>query len=270
MKAKEFSIKINRFSLTCLSSIQIYFLISFLLFANTSGNAQNGYGFSRAKGLSLIHPRGDDSLSREIRKHEDLETELELYPLNIIRPGDPVVKHEAMFDYHLYSNNEKLLGGVRFFADANTHYEGARDMKDLIMYTEGYFGTKIFQLGAEVGSITGQEFLSIGPQITAYDNLVFKRVSLISRVFPDYVFGYEYTTQELKLFHIFKLSSTGMGRATFPTNQMVIQASLWISLEKLRGVFFGVEYEHNNATYFNNNKFETNDELFFGVKFELF
>lgn len=270
MKAKRFSNGSFGDRVMAVKKKPLVFTITFVFYLVQFNYAQNGYGFTHAKGTSLIHPRGDDSLSRKIRKHEDLETELELYPLNLIRPGDPVVKNEAMFDYHLYSNNEKLLGGVRFFADANTHYESSREMKDLIMYTEGYFGYKYFQIGAEVGSITGEEYLSIGPQITAYDNLIFKRVSIISRIVPDYVLGYEYTTQELKLFHVFKLSSTGMGRIALTSKQMVIQASAWISLEKLKGVFFGVEYEYNNATYFNNNKFEVNNELFFGVKFELF
>lgn len=210
----------------------------------------------------------DDAIAR--KKHEDLETELEIYPFNIIKPGDPVIKNEAMFDYHLYSENEKLLGGVRFFADANTHYESVRDMKDLIMYTEGYFGYKILQMGVEVGSITGEEYISAGPQITSYDNAVFKRVSFISRLLPDIVLGYEFTTQEARLFDKLKLSGTGMGRVAMHNDERVIQASLWLSHEKLKGFFFGVEYEYNNARFYNNNPFETNHELFLGLKFELY
>src|SRR5687767_6497722 len=44
-------------------------------------------------------------------EHKDLETELEIYPFNIGVPSDPSVKNEAMFDYHLYSDDERFLGG---------------------------------------------------------------------------------------------------------------------------------------------------------------
>jgi hypothetical protein len=55
----------------------------------------------------------------------------------------------------------------------------------------------------------------------------------------------------------------------FPSYQTVVQASLWTSFEKLKGVYFGVEYEYNSAKFYNNFKFETNSELFFGIKVEL-
>lgn len=250
------------------NSMAGHFRIFFLLFllstlhitAQDSDPADDPDLFTRA---------AREERERKIKKHEDLETELELYPLNMIHPRDPIVKNEAMFDYHRFSRNEKLLGGVRFFADANTHYEGSRDMKDLILYTTAYFGFRNFQMGAEIGSITNQEYLSVGPQFTSYDNEVFKRVSIITRIVPDLIFGYEFTTQEVKLFDGIKLSGTGMGRVAYPANEIIIQASAWLSSEKMRGVYFGFEYEYNNARYFNNNRFEANNELFLGIKFEL-
>ena len=231
-------------------------------FAQTSEEKSEGTEISPTKEVVGL-------VKRKHPKHEDLETELEIYPLNLVVPSDPVIKNEAMFDYHRYNNTEKLVYGVRFFGDANTHWAGKRDMKDLLMYTEAYYGYKSFQLGVESGTVTGEEYLSIGPQYANYDSKLFKRVSVISRVFPDYVLGYEFTTQEADLFHVVKLSSTGMGRLVLPTNQTVIQASLWASFEQLKGVFWGVEYEYNNASQYNNFKFETNHELFFGVKVEL-
>jgi hypothetical protein len=225
-------------------------------------------------GQSMAQPKTDirltDTLfSKERVKHEALETELEIYPFNMVVPNDPVIKNEAMFDYHLFFKKEKLLGGIRFFADANTHWAKARDMKDLILYTEIYYGFKNFQIGAETGSVTGQEYLSLGPQFTHYDSKLFKRASLVSRVLPDYVLGYEFTTQEANLSHNMKISSTGMGRIVLPSNQTVIQASIWVSFKNIRGIYFGMEYEYNNAAYFGNFRFETNHELFFGLKAEL-
>ena len=240
------------------------------LFFNMTLFSQLNFGEVPKDKNGKIHTKEEEDAIRKQKKHKDLETELELYPVNLLNFRDPVIKNEAMFDYHLYSKNEKLLGGVRFFGDANTHYEGTREMKDLIMYTSGYFGFKNFQMGAEIGSISSEEYISVGPQFTSYDNLIFKRVSIISRVVPDFILGYEFTTQEAKLFKQVKISGTGMGRMVLPSNETVIQASLWLSFEKLKGAFFGVEYEYNNAKYFNNNKFETNNELFFGVKFELY
>jgi hypothetical protein len=215
----------------------------------------------------------DTSMSEtKIRKHprhKNLETELEFYPFNLVVPNDPVIKNEAMIDYHAYSPNERFLGGVRFFTEANTHYKFDRDMKDLLMYTEAYYGFGCFQLGAELGSITGEEYFSVGPQFTVYDNVIFKRVSVISRVFPDLVLGYEFTSQELKLFDGVNLSATGMCRILVPSDEQIIQVSTWVSFEKLHGVFFGVEYEYNNASYFNSHTYERNHEFFLGVKFEL-
>lgn len=50
-----------------------------------------------------------NSNTEAIAKHDNLETELEFYPLNIIVPSDPVFKNEAMFDYHKFSANEKTI-----------------------------------------------------------------------------------------------------------------------------------------------------------------
>lgn len=215
----------------------------------------------------------ENSISRDapkdIVKHDDLETELEFYPFNMIVPSDPVIKNEVMFDYHKSYKQEKLLAGVRFFADANTHWAKTRDMKDLIMYTEVYYGFKNFQLGAETGSVTAQEYLSIGPQYVGYDTRLFRRVALVSRVLPDFVLGYEFTSQEFNIHNKVKISSTGMGRMVFPSYQTVAQVSLWTSFEKIKGIYFGVEYEYNSATFYNNWKYETNHELFFGIKAEL-
>ncbi len=215
------------------------------------------------------HPSSSNSTIESIVKHDNLETELEFYPFNLIVPSDPVIKNEAMFDYHKFTANEKSLYGVRFFADANTHWVKTRDMRDLIMYTELYYGFRHFQIGAESGTVTAQEYLSIGPQFVTYDSKIFRRAAIVSRVVPDLVLGYEFTTQEFNLFDHVKISSTGMGRMVFPTYQTVIQASVWASFEKLKGLYFGFEYEYNNATFYNNFRFETNSEVFFGIKAEL-
>ena len=208
-------------------------------------------------------------IKRHHPKHKIVETELEMYPFNIVVPNDPVIKNEAMFDYHSYSNNEKFLGGVRFFTEANTHYMHERDMKDLLMYTEAYYGLGNFQLGVELGSVTGEEYISVGPQFTVYDNVIFKRLSVISRVYPDLVAGYEFTTQELGLVDGLNLSATGMCRIVVPCDERIIQVSSWLSFERFKGFFVGVEYEYNNAAYYNSHTFERNHEFFLGVKFEL-
>ena len=227
---------------------------------------------------SRLYSQTEDSIKRndehppkieEIVQHDNLETELEFYPLNLINPSDPVIKNEAMFDYHKFAKDEKTIHGVRFFADANTHWAKNRDMKDLIMYTEFYYGFKHLQLGAETGSVTAEEYISVGPQYVAYDNKLFRRASLVSRVFPDFVLGYEYTTQEFRFFDHVKISSTGMGRMVFPSYQTVSQASIWASFDWIKGLYFGVEYEYNSAKSYNNFKFEQNNELFFGIKAEL-
>ena len=214
-------------------------------------------------------PLSTPTAVKEIVKHDALETELEFYPFNMVVPNDPVIKNEAMFDYHMFHNEGKLLSGIRFFADVNTHWAKTRDMKDLILYTEFYYGFKHFQIGAETGSVTAQEYLSIGPQFVSYDSKIFRRVALISRILPDYVLGYEFTTQETDILPRVKISSTGMGRIVLPSNQTVIQASVWVSFENIKGIYFGMEYEYNNAQYFNNYRYETNHELFFGIKVEL-
>lgn len=212
----------------------------------------------------------EESEEAERLKHKALETELELYPLNLIDLHDPVIKNEAMFDYHEFLAEDKLLTGLRFFADANTHWAESRDMEDLLMYTEFYFGFSNFQIGAETGSITGNEYLSIGPQLTHYDKRFFKRISLIIRLYPDFVIGYEHTTAELKLLNTINLSSTGMGRMVFPSEQTVLQLSLWLSSPKIKHFFIGVEYEYNNARQFNYIRHETPNVLFLGLKVELY
>ncbi len=237
-----------------------------LFFGAVQLTAQTNAGGPEMADLHLSPAKVD---GKEPVKHEDLETELEMYPFNITVPNDPVIKNEAMFDYHNHSSSEKFIVGARFFADANTHYEGGRDMKDLLMYTELYYGFRMFQLGGEAGSVTGHEYLSLGPQFTTYDNFIFKRVSVISRVYPDYVLGYEFTTQEWNVTKKIKLSGTGMGRLVLPSNQTVIQASAWLSIEKFKGVFLGVEYEYNSAKSYNTFVYELNNELFLGLKFEL-
>lgn len=225
---------------------------------------------SRAQPVEGSNTNPSEKPSNEaIVKHDNLETELEFYPFNMIVPSDPVIKNEAMFDYHRFSNSEHSLYGLRFFADANTHWMKTRDMKDLIMYTEFYYGFKHFQIGAETGSVTAQEYVSIGPQFVVYDSKAFRRAAIVSRVAPDFVLGYEYTTQEFDFFDNVKISSTGMGRMVLPSYQTVVQASIWTSFSKLKGIYFGVEYEYNSATYYNNFRFETNNELFFGIKAEL-
>lgn len=235
--------------------------------------------------ISLCQNHPSDTTLKKIEWHEligkepsdkthhlnkgHLETELEIYPFNIVVPTDPVIKNEAMFDYHRYLKKDRLLN-ARFFADANTHWGGgSRNMKDLIMYTEVIYGLKNFQLGAEVGSVTGEEYMSIGPQYTAYDNKYFKRISLISRILPDLVLGYEFTTKEFRFIKGSLFSSTGTSRVVFPKKQMVFQVSGWISFEKWQGVYVGVEYEYNNANSYNNIEFETPNDLFLGIKFEL-
>jgi hypothetical protein len=225
---------------------------------------------SKSDGSSVANqPTAPIIATKEIVKHDALETELEFYPFNMIVPNDPVIKNEVMFDYHVFHKNDKFLSGVRFFADANTHWANIRDMKDLLMYTEVYYGLKNFQIGAETGSVTGQEYLSIGPQFVNYDTKLFRRVALVSRVVPDFVLGYEFTSQEFEVSENMKISSTGMGRMVFPSYQTVIQASIWTSFKNIKGIYFGVEYEYNSATFYNNWKYETNHELFFGIKAEL-
>lgn len=243
----------------------LVFAIS-VFFGTSTLNAQTNANGPEMADLHLTTAKVD---GKEPVKHEDLETELEMYPFNITVPNDPVIKNEAMFDYHNHSSSEKFIVGARFFADANTHYEGGRDMKDLLMYTELYYGFRMFQIGGEAGSVTGHEYLSIGPQFTTYDNQVFKRVSVIARVYPDYVLGYEFTTQEWNVTKKVKLSATGMGRLVLPSNQTVIQASAWVSIERFKGVFIGVEYEYNSAKSYNTFVYELNNELFLGLKFEL-
>lgn len=247
--------------LSSLKNILAVFFLTFVLFKT--------YGQTKADETGIDSHSFSTGNEKKIVKHDALETELEFYPFNMIVPSDPVIKNEAMFDYHVYHKDDKLLSGVRFFADVNTHWAKTRDLKDLIMYTEFYYGLRNFQVGVEIGSVTGQEYLSIGPQFVIYDSRVFRRISLVSRIFPDYALGYEYTTQEGVLFSNVKISSTGIGRMVFPSYQAVLQASLWLSFEKIKGMYFGVEYEYNNAKSYNNFLFERNGELFLGLKAEL-
>jgi hypothetical protein len=250
--------------------------LSLLLLLCNSVQAQEPIpSFTHHQESWQLHPADSHSIStnvddeREHPKHENLETEMELYPLNMVIIDEPVIKSEAMFDYHQHSHTGKMLGGIRFYANTNTHWAKTRDMKDLILYSEAYYGFKHFQLGGETGSITGEEFMTIGPQFAVYDNKIFKRGALITRLFPDYVFGYEYTTQEAHLFHGMTLSSTGVARLIAPSNKAIIQGAVWVSFRRLHGLYFGIEYEHNNSKYFNTYKFEVNDELFLGIKAEL-
>lgn len=60
-----------------------------------------------------------------------------------------------------------------------------------------------------------------------------------------------------------------MCRILVPSDEQIIQVSTWVSFEKLHGVFLGIEYEYNNAAYFNSHAYERNHEFFLGVKFEL-
>ena len=244
---------------------RIQILLFCLLIISLNAIAQT----SSESSAVIDHPFSSESKITDIVKHDALETELEFYPFNIVVPSDPVIKNEAMFDYHVFHRQDKLLSGIRFFADVNTHWAKTRDMKDLIIYTEFYYGFKHFQLGAETGSVTGQEYLSIGPQFVTYDSKAFRRLALVSRLIPDFVMGYEFTTQEFDVSKGMKISSTGMGRMVFPSYQTVIQASIWTSFESVKGIYFGIEYEYNSASSYNNWKYETNHELFFGIKAEL-
>lgn len=225
---------------------------------------------------STFHPREWHEKMGEIAPEEPhyvdnghLETEIEAYPFNVVVPNDPVVKNEVMINFHRFIKDHKYLINSRFFLDANMHWKGHRDLKDLIMYTEFVFGYELIQLGAEIGTVTGSEYISVGPQLTAVNNKIFKRVALVTRIFPDRVLGYEYTTKEMKFIKGSLLSSSGTSRFVLHSKQKVYQASLWLSFEKWKGVYMGFEYEHNNANIFNNIVFERPNELFFGVKFEL-
>ena len=196
-----------------------------------------------------------------------LNAELEIYPINAVNPTDPVIKNEAMFDYHDFYKGDHLFN-VRFFGDANTHWDKERDMEDLIMYSEIVYGFKYVQFGFETGTVTGKEYIGLGINLTAYDTKIFKRASLVTRIFPDYVVGYEYTTKELKIFHNVFLSSTGTSRIILPNMEMVIQASAWISFEKFPNFYIGMEYEYNNANFYHTIRRETPHELFGGIKIE--
>ena len=197
-------------------------------------------------------------------EEKKLELEGELYFRNLIHFPENVIKNEVMIDYHendTSRSGRKTLLGLRFFNDANLHWEH-RQMTDLIWYTEAYWGLRNFQIGAELGSVSGLEYISAGPQLTSYNNPLFKRCALNTRVIPDLIFGYEFTTQELKIGPI-HLSSTGTGRFIVPTKQFVVQASLWISSKNLKSLYWGFEYEYNSS------KIENPQELFFGMKLEL-
>ena len=72
-------------------------------------------GQSESEGNSVPQPVVSSTTPKEIVKHDNLETEIEFYPFNLIVPSDPVVKNEVMFDYHRFHKQDKLLGGIRFF-----------------------------------------------------------------------------------------------------------------------------------------------------------
>lgn len=192
-----------------------------------------------------------------------LTTELEVYPVDIVDFKNQIMKIEAMFDYHDYRGHSKqILRGVRYFNDINIHW-GEREMKDLIWYTEGYIGSRYLQLAGEVGSVSGKEYISFGPQFTHYGNYLFKRISINTRIWPDLLLGYEYTTEEAHLGKVI-LSSTGMGRfmELNTKGKCVLQTSLWISFESLEKTYFGFEYEYNNSHT------EPSNEFFLGIKME--
>lgn len=197
------------------------------------------------------------------RKDKKLEVELELYPFNALNIKEEVVKVEVMFDYHDFiGKNQKQMVGVRYFSDVIVQ-TGHRDMTDLIWYTEMYTGFKHWlQFGGEIGSVSGQEYMSLGPEFVDYNSAIFKRVAINTRVFPDLVLGYEYTSQELEAGK-FSISSTGTGRMLFPSNKQVVQFAFWVSHHRFDHLFIGGEYEYNNS------RIEKPNELFFGVKFEL-
>lgn len=190
-----------------------------------------------------------------------LITELEIYPLNISELKNEIVKVEAMFDYHdLVGKKQQILRGVRFFGDANFHWK-EQHMHDLIWYTEGYIGyNKYLQLGGELGSISDNGYIGLGPQFTYYCDKFFKRFSINTRIWPSLVLGYEYTTEE----NIGRatISSTGMGRFDVKSNQLLLQASLWLSFKKMHRVYYGVEYEYNNTHS------ELPHDVFGGIKLE--
>lgn len=208
--------------------------------------------------------------THEIKASNKLEVELEIYPVNLLHLMDEIIKNEVMFDYHNYIGKaSNRLVGIRYFNDVNIH-PGQREMTDLIWYTEMYIGLKHWlQLGGEIGSVSGQEYLSFGPEYVDYDNRLFKRVAINTRVFPEFVWGYEYTTQDFEIGKI-AISSTGTGRLILPSEKHeipaekhVIQSALWFSHTSHHKFFFGAEYEYNSS------RSELPHELFLGIKLEL-
>jgi hypothetical protein len=226
-------------------------IFSCFLFLATGLNAQNLLDFPNP------HQR---------KHHEEkrLELEGELYFRNLIYLPENVLKSEILIDYHDNDSafyGKKTLFGLRFFDLINEQWEN-RQLIDLIWYTEGYWGFKHFQLGAEMGTLSGQEYISVGPQFTDYNTRIFKRFALNTRVFPDLIFGYEFTTQELEFGH-FRLSSAGTSRFIMSTEQFLIQSSIWVSSKMMKSLYWGFEYEYNSS------KIEKPQELFFGLKVEL-
>ena len=224
--------------------------------------------FSTFLVLLLVSPlalvaQNENEANAHQRIDKKLEVELELYPFNVLDFSEEVVKVEVMFDYHDYiGKNKNQMIGVRYFNDVNVH-TGHRDMTDLIWYTEMYTGFKHWlQFGGEIGSVSGQEYLSLGPEYVDYNNVLFKRIAINTRIFPDRVLGYEYTSQEFDIGKL-TLSSTGTGRIIFPSNKQVVQFAFWMSHHRFDHIFFGGEYEYNNS------RVEKPNELFFGLKFEL-
>lgn len=221
-------------------------------------------------------------------KHQSklLEFKTEFYPLPLIPEfNNNTIKIEIIGNYH-NTFLKKSIYGVHFYYDGNTHWK-EHQLEDLLTYTEVFAGWKYFQFGLEIGSLSGKEYHSFGPQATLYDFIevkdkhIFERISIIGRTFimqdsleghkMHYISGYEYSTNG---FHIgsskrtnFEISSTGMGRFFIPSYQRVLQASLWlrcvpkVNKKNQPIISFGFEWENNTAL--------TNQhELYFGTEID--
>lgn len=229
------------------------------------------------------------------KEHFRLESEIEGYFRDVLEPEKNFGKVEAMIDWHDYylrkkekvnlskqehkkSNplkpkKEKVnLLGIRYFNDANLHIS-KKDMTDLIWYAEAYYGKRLFQVGVEVGSVSGKEYLGIGPQFTIYDHGCFKRLAVNMRAWPSVtdpepVFGAEYTSQELTNDRV-TFSSTGMVRWILNTGQTVVQSSIWLSFADYENFYLGAEYEFNNEQKYNQFVKDSKNTIFVGIKVEL-
>lgn len=185
-----------------------------------------------------------------------LEIEQELYPIDLKNLYSNLIKVETLVD--LYKVNGGINYGLRSFFNINYH-TGSDNFKDMVMYTQSYVGRKWYAIGAEIGSIGNKkDYFSLGPQLVIYDRWKFERLSVNSRVWPEYVLGAEYTTEEF--FHC--VSSTGMFRHLMETGEIVAQASIWVKPFRIDNLNLGVEYE------FNNSKIQGEEhEFFLGIKF---